>query len=124
MVQRQFESFTNGGSVVQAHRVTEDTAGNVETVDGSPRRVGPGDVLVRTQNSNRFVVASGKEFDKDYTSGDDVFDKDEDNSEFDPNTRTAVEVRNYLNDESIDVEERDRVREAEEAGKNRASALR
>lgn len=124
MAQREFEDFTNGGSVVQAHRVTEETAGNVETVDGSPRRVGPGDVLVRTQNSNRYDVVSGKEFDKDYTAGSDLFDQDEDNSEFNPDDHTAVEVRNYLSNESIDVDERDRVREAEEAGKNRASALR
>ena len=123
MVQRTFEPYTNGASVVQAHRVTEDTAGNVVTVDGSRRQVDAGDVLVQTQNANRFDVVSDKEFTKDYSPGEELWVDDEPET-FEPAEHTATEVRNYLHRSDVDEEEKDRVREAEVNGRNRPSALR
>lgn len=123
MVAREFEPHTNGASVVQAHRVTEDTAGNVVLVDGSSRRVGPGDVLVQTQNANRYDVVPDKEFTKDYSPGTDLW-VDEDNETFEPADHSAAEVRNYLHRSDVDDEEKERVREAERNGRNRESAFR
>lgn len=124
MVTRTFEPYTNGASVVRAHKVTEETAGNVVLVDGTGQRVNPGDVLLETSNSNRFDVVPGKTFDADYSPGEDTWVEDESTVEFDPSDHKATEVRNYLHRSDVSDEEKDRVRAAEEAGLNRPSALR
>lgn len=124
MAQREFESFTNGASVVRAHRVTEETAGNVVLVDGSRYQAKPGDVLVETQNSNRYDVVPERAFTKDYSPGEDLWIDSDEEETFEPADHTATEVRNYLHRSDVSDEDKERVREAELNGRNRQSALR
>lgn len=128
---------TENGAVVEAHTVTEDSAGEVRTVDGT-RTVKPGDVLLATNRPEVWDVctesawndlgASEVNADAEVTpvrrdDDEEAIPVDEP-VEFDPSAHKTTEVRDYLARDDVSEEEKERVRNAEMADLNRASALR
>jgi hypothetical protein len=126
----------DGASFIEVHVVDDDSAGEVQTVDGT-RLVKPGDVLVATNRPEIWNVYSEDAFGEMGTSeaepGDvpqpvdaDVEFEDETPDEspgFDPSEHSAAEVREYLDSPNVDEDTKRRVVEAERANKNRATAI-
>lgn len=130
----KFRQYINeNGAVINAHVVTEATEGNVVTVNG-PRQVLAGDVVVEAQNGYYSEVHEDPtEFSQLYreVTQEDLDAEDEAEVErvtvgvekgFDPDKRTAKDVNKYLS-QVKSREEFERVVEAEQNGRNRASAI-
>ena len=136
---REFVTYHNeNGTEVDAYVVPQDSpnlsdsgvpAWTVNTVAG-PRHPVPGDVVVRTQNSNFYDVMPASTFMNDHQEGaftgtvdqGDTAEPDED-VEFEPDDHTAAEVRKYLESLDRDSAEYRRVFNAETNGRNRQSAF-
>lgn len=121
-----------GGYTVDAHEVTEDTAGDVMTPGNITRKVSPGDVLVKTDRPDVFNVYGRDAFNElgakehaDTRSAPPTVDPDAPDSadQFNPDERTAKEVKDYLSRTDLTTAERERVERAERAGQNRSSAF-
>lgn len=120
------------GGVVEAYVVTDATEGKVQTVSGYVLALA-GDVVVPSQNASYVDVYPGKEFFNTYreVTDDELADQEANTvvaqgqsvqPGFDPNTKTAAQVRDYLaNVKSRD--EYERVSEAERNGRNRSTAV-
>lgn len=125
----EYQTYHNeAGTEVRAARVDKDNAGQkVQLVGGRPYTTKDGDVVVETQNANYVDVVSARDFEKDYREGEYKASKSTQDDEstdglFDPNARSAADVREYLSRTDIDESERERVRAAEEQGRNRKTA--
>lgn len=122
------------GSQIQAHRVTDESAGEVQTVSGT-RKVSPGDVLVATSRPDVWDVYTDKEFGEMGLTEDekqaDVFSESGEESDgdvqavdeerFNPQTHTVDEVNRYL--DTADKDERERVLSAERVGRARSGIV-
>lgn len=133
---REWTEYTNdNGAVIEAHVVTDETAGSVNLVGRGSQHVGPGEVLVKSANSNMYDVMSKSDLDGWNSSTKDSqplkavdfprypSEGAEDEGEFDPSENDATTVRNYLSRPNISDAEYARVVDAERAGKNRRSAI-
>jgi hypothetical protein len=133
----------NGGSI-RAHVVTEDTAGPVNTVDGT-RDATPGQVLIETnqpgvyhlqgsealdgwnkaeEESDADVPNAQAESDADNESADDAENEDT-AEEWDPGAHSATEVRARILSlrQNGNTQAADRLVEQEQSGRNRYSAI-
>lgn len=120
---REWVEYENDeGATVTACRVTPDTLGTVRLSGGGKHDLKVGDVLVQTQNSNVYDVYTSRAFDEMFPARADGVEEER---VFNPSDYTAREVRKYLaeKDDEGDVDEVERVTEAEKAGKNRKGAL-
>jgi hypothetical protein len=118
----------DGAYTLEAHVVTPQTEGQVTVPGGQAVDVRAGDVLVKRGNYYEVHNASawremGLEPQRDQRDLEPFSENDEPETEWDPNEHTAAEVRRYLRDPNTSDEEKDRVREAEQNGQNRASAF-
>lgn len=131
-----FKQYANeNGGVVQAHVVDENTEGEYQTVDGQKTAL-VGDVVVQMQNGAYHEIVPADEFNSTYTeaSDEDVTQLQADRGDtvnasgmqvqkgFDPNTKTATAVRDYLSRVGSQ-DEYNRVADAERKGRNRSSAI-
>lgn len=118
----------DGLYTVEAHKVTKKTEGDVTTPGGSVVSAREGDVLVRRGNYYEVHSADawnemGLEGQRDQKDLDPWAEDEEEETLFDPSEKTAAEVRRYLRNPEVSDEEKERVREAEQNGQNRASAF-
>jgi hypothetical protein len=141
-VNRDFVEYEVPGSTQHAkvHQVTAETEGTFNTVNG-PVDVREGQYVVKGQNESFHDVYDSNVFDelgwsatreqrdlvgevepKRADTRETVVERDDDF--FEPSEHTAKEVHAFLHDDSVSDENKDRVRQAEEEGSNRASALR
>lgn len=59
MTKRQFEEFTDDNdNVVSYHVVTEETAGDVVVIGGNSQRAMPGNVLVKSDRPDVYVIVN------------------------------------------------------------------
>lgn len=125
---RKFESYDlDDENTVQAHRVTEDTAGEVTTPGHIPAVAVPGDVLVSTNHPDVVELHRKSDWDRSESERQANARAAEEDVEmlefFEPADHTATEVRRFLAREDVPEDIKSRVREAEVQGKNRQSAL-
>lgn len=120
----------DGLYTLKAHRVTEQTKGEVSIVGGGARTVQPGEILVETERPGTYDVYDAAAFDEmglDPVTEQLDLGQDEDTTEpepvFNPEEHTAAEVRRYLRNPLLDATERDRVVVAERESRNRPSAI-
>lgn len=131
---RKFKTYRNeNGGEVQAHVVTDDTAGEVRTLAGV-QQVAPGDRVVSTDNPYYVDVVS-RGADWPYKEVQDTEEErtvdgfhslentERNDGAFDPNNETAEAVKRYLESDDVSDEEKARVTAAERAGRNRSSAF-
>lgn len=126
MTVRQFDDYvtTNKDSDAKlaVHKVTAETAGEVETVTGTVTAK-EGQLLVQTSNPSivevheESLLKSYRKWDEDYVEAVEYTDS----APFDPTAHDAKDVRKYL--EECSDEEYDRVVAIERANKNRTSAI-
>jgi hypothetical protein len=125
-VSREFETATlHDGTEVEAHTVTKDTEGEVNTVGNDVRSVSEGDVIVRTDRPGTYDVYSADAFGElcgPYKAPRKAGDE-ESPEYFEPSDHTAREVREFLLRDDVSDEDKERVRQAESEGRNRATAF-
>lgn len=123
---REFEDTQlHDGTPVRAHVVTDDTAGEVNTMVGA-REVRKGDVLVESDRPGQYDVYNADMWSELTTSSAPTKDPvtvDDSDDDYEPSDHTAREVREFLSREDLDDENRVRVIAAERSGRNRGTAI-
>jgi hypothetical protein len=130
----EYEADSGPYRTLNVHQVTEDTAGEVPTVNGTVT-VQPGQYIVSTGNPQFYDVYDENAFNelgfsatrdqRDLESGEAAAEATDESEQdfFEPSEHTAREVHEYLSSDDVSDENKERVRAAEEGGANRKSAF-